>query len=66
MGGMPVSLLRSGFREQLREHTHALCERVGHALDCGADATGRSSGQVLGVAVAPSGLTVNWADWAGQ
>jgi hypothetical protein len=29
MGGMPVSLLRSGSREQIREHTHEVCERVG-------------------------------------
>lgn len=29
VGGMPVSLLRSGSREQIREHTHELCERVG-------------------------------------
>jgi uroporphyrinogen-III decarboxylase len=29
MGGMPVSLLRSGSKEQIREHTQDLCERVG-------------------------------------
>lgn len=29
MGGMPVSLLRSGSTEQIREHTHEVCERVG-------------------------------------
>jgi uroporphyrinogen-III decarboxylase len=29
MGGMPVSLLRSGSREQIRERTHEVCERVG-------------------------------------
>jgi uroporphyrinogen-III decarboxylase len=29
MGGMPVSLLRSGSSDQIRERAHALCERVG-------------------------------------
>ena len=29
MGGMPISLLTGGSVEQVREHTHELCERVG-------------------------------------
>jgi hypothetical protein len=29
MGGMPVSLLRSGSREQIRERTHEACLRAG-------------------------------------
>ena len=29
VGGMPVSLLRTGSFEQIREHTHEVCERAG-------------------------------------